>query len=157
MNDKQITILVASTAGNAAYVADELGCELESLGWIVRAVRMEEVAVQDLQPGVYLICSSTYGVGEVPDNGKVFLEALNSRSPDLSGISYGVVGLGDSIYADTFCFGSKHFDEQFTRLGAARIGDILKHDRSSSDEPEDLAIEWLPGWLSLLNVKLLED
>ena len=46
--------------------------------------------------GVWLVCTSTYGTGEVPDNAKALYAVLGEQRPDLSKVRYGVVALGDS-------------------------------------------------------------
>jgi len=43
--------------------------------------------------GLFLICSSTYGQGDVPDNAKNLYESLNTARPDLSTVRYGVIAL----------------------------------------------------------------
>jgi MioC protein len=48
---------------------------------------------------VFLIVTSTYGQGDVPDNAKSFYEDLKAKRPDLSRVRYGVFGLGDRTYA----------------------------------------------------------
>jgi hypothetical protein len=96
------------------YVADLTG----------RILRMEKARVEALSAGgVWLVCTSTYGTGEVPDNAKPLYAALGEQRPDLSKVRYGVVALGDSIYPNTFCFGGKRFDELLASLGARRIGE----------------------------------
>src|SRR5260221_6102510 len=75
--------------------------------------------------GLFLICSSTYGQGDVPDNAKNLYESLKSARPDLSDVRYGVIALGDRTYAETFCNGGKRFDAILSELGARRIGEIL--------------------------------
>ncbi|MBF8721776.1 flavodoxin domain-containing protein [Pseudomonas guariconensis] len=145
-----IKILVASMSGTAEMVADEVASKLEKLTWEVEVVRMDDFSPADLKAGVYLICTSTYGTGEIPDNGKAFYDGLKSSNSDLKAVRYGVIGLGDSVYNNTFCFGGKHFDELFLSLGAKRVGDVLQHDRRSGEYPEDAALEWLPQWLELL-------
>ena len=59
---------------------------------------------------------------------------------------YGVFGLGDRTYAETFNFGGKRFDEILTELGARRVGERHMHDASSGILPEETALEWCqPG------------
>jgi MioC protein len=50
---------------------------------------------------VFLICTSTYGQGDVPDNARALYEDLKAEAPDLSRVRYGVFGLGDRTYAET--------------------------------------------------------
>ena len=61
---------------------------------------------------------------------------------------YGVFGLGDRTYAETFNFGGKRFDELLTELGARRVGERHMHDASSGILPEETALEWCQAWLA---------
>jgi MioC protein len=98
--------------------------------------------------GLFLICTSTYGQGDVPDNAKKLYESLLAQRPDLSGVQYGVVALGDRTYMDTFCNGGRRFDAILGELGAQRIGEILLHDASAGTMPEEVAAEWVDGWIT---------
>jgi len=99
--------------------------------------------------GVFLVVTSTYGQGDVPDNARRFYEELKAKRPDLSRVRYGVFGLGDRTYAETFNFGGKRFDDLLGELGAQRIGERVQHDASSGVLPEETAEEWGQGWLAL--------
>lgn len=147
MSSDAVMILVATMSGTAEMVAEEVASVLKAGGVPARICMMNEVSVDDLAHGDYIVCSSTYGTGEVPDNGKALLEALRTKRPDLRGRRYGVIGLGDSIYSNTFCFGARHFDELLVELGAVCIGEGLQHDRRSGIYPEDAAVEWSRNWL----------
>jgi MioC protein len=100
--------------------------------------------------GVFLICTSTYGQGDVPDNAKALYDDLRVKRPNLSGVRYGVFGLGDRTYAETFNFGGKRFDDILTELGATRIGERHKHDASTGVLPEETALQWCQQWLAEL-------
>jgi MioC protein len=106
------------------------------------------------RPGVFLICTSTYGQGDVPDNARSLYEELKARRPDLSRVRYGVFGLGDRTYAETFNFGGKRFDEILAELGAERIGERHMHDASSGILPEETALEWCQDWLQKVRDRL---
>ena len=146
----KITILVGTMTGTAQLVAQEL-----ELAWDDGETRVETLPMDRLdgsvlqRPGVFLICTSTYGQGDVPDNARAFYEDLKAKRPDLSRVRYGVFGLGDRTYAETFNFGGKRFDEILQALGAQRIGERVQHDASSGVLPEETAAEWGQGWLEL--------
>lgn len=151
MTDK-ITILVATMSGTAEMVADELAGHIEDAGRGVRILRMEKACIDTVsQGGTVLICSSTYGTGDVPDNGQDFYRALEAERPDLSGLSYGVFALGDSVYPNTFCFGGKKLDALFEALGARKLGVRHEHDQRGGIYPEDAAADWISGWLEHLD------
>jgi len=146
----ELTILVGTMTGTAQLVAQELELTLDD-----RETRVQVRPMDGLDAGVFsggglfLICSSTYGQGDVPDNAKNLYESLKSARPDLSDVRYGVIALGDRTYAETFCNGGKRFDAILSELGARRIGEIMLHDASAGTMPEEVAVAWIAGWISL--------
>jgi MioC protein len=97
-----------------------------------------------------LICTSTYGQGDVPDNAQALFTALETTKPELSATLYGIIALGDRTYAQTYCFGGKRFDALLASRGARRVGEVLLHDASAGTIPEEIAVEWVGPWLDLL-------
>src|ERR1700674_4407078 len=146
----KILILVGTMTGTAQLCAQEMELALDDGDTQVETLLMEKVDGSVFaRPGVFLICTSTYGQGDVPDNARSLYEELKARRPDLSRVRYGVFGLGDRTYAETFNFGGKRFDEILTELGAQRIGERVQHDASSGVLPEEMAVQWGEGWLAL--------
>jgi MioC protein len=145
-----LTILVGTMTGNAQLVAQELELILDDGETSVRTKLMDglDSAVFD-GGGLFLICTSTYGQGDVPDNAKTLYESLQARRPDLSNVQYGVVALGDRTYKDTFCNGGRRFDAILSELGAKRIGEVFIHDASSGVLAEEAAAEWVGPWSDL--------
>lgn len=149
---QQISILVGSMTGTADMVAEEIKAVLTTAGHAVEILAMDKLdaAVFD-RPGLFLICTSTYGQGDVPDNARAFFEALKSTRPDLSRVHYGVFGLGDSTYFDTYNHGGKQFDDLLGELGAKRIGSRFEHNASSDQLAEDAGVAWAQDWAGLLD------
>jgi MioC protein len=148
---EKILIIVATMGGTAELVAEEVANRIEEAGGKSSIRRMEKVnASQLVGVRALIVCSSTYGTGDVPDNGKALYEQLQTDRPDLTGLRYGVVALGDSVYPQTFCFGGKKFDELLRSLGAKRIGERAQHDARGAEYPEDVAGAWAEAWYPLL-------
>ena len=142
-----ITILVGTMTGTAELVADEVKDALAAEGVATQVLAMDKLTPAVFErPGRFLICSSTYGQGDVPDNARDFFAALETARPDLAHVEYGVIALGDRTYAQTFCFGGKRFDQLLTSLDAKRLGEILLHDASAGTIPEEVAVAWARGW-----------
>ncbi len=145
-----LTILVGTMTGTSQLVAQEIELTLDDGETRVRTLEMDCLdATVFAAGGIHLICTSTYGQGDVPDNAKAFYDALAASRPDLSAVRYGVFALGDRTYGDTFCFGGKKFDALLAELGAQRIGDMLLHDASAGTMPEEVALEWVRDWIKL--------
>jgi MioC protein len=144
----KVTILVGTMTGTAQLCAQELELALDDGETEVATLLMDGLDSSVFgREGVFLICTSTYGQGDVPDNARALYEHLKSARPDLSRVRYGVFGLGDRTYAETFNFGGKRFDEILTELGARRVGERHMHDASSGILPEETALEWCQAWL----------
>jgi MioC protein len=151
----QIIILVGTMTGTAQLCAQEMELALDDGETRVATLLMDglDSSVFDKErsrEGVFLVCTSTYGQGDVPDNARALYEDLKAKRPDLSHVRYGVFGLGDRTYAETFNFGGKRFDEILAQLGARRVGERHTHDASSGVLPEETALEWCQDWLAKL-------
>jgi len=145
----KVTILVGTMTGTAQLCAQEMELALDDGETEVETLMMDNLDSSVFsRPSVFLICTSTYGQGDVPDNAKALYEHLQASRPDLSHVRYGVFGLGDRTYAETFNFGGKRFDDILAELGAKRIGERHKHDASSGILPEETALGWCQEWLA---------
>jgi MioC protein len=144
----KIKILVGTTHQTSMQVAQAI--ELEGAD-------LASIQVQDLQgqtidtlqdpSTVYLICSGSYGSGDVPENAQGFLASLQSTPSFLGHVRYGVIALGDQAsYPNTFAQGGLQLDAALTDLGAQRLGDVLTIDVSEVTEPEAAAAQWFTQW-----------
>src|SRR3989442_4710201 len=104
----KITILIGTMTGTAQLCAQEMELALGDDDTQVEALLMDnlDASVFDRE-GVFLICTSTYGQGDVPDNARALYEDLQRKRPDLSKLRYGVFRLGDRTYAETFNYGGE--------------------------------------------------
>ena len=144
----EITILVGTMTGTADMVAQEVQQALETAGHQVQIKQMDNLDAGVFQGGgAFLLCTSTYGAGDVPDNAQRLFASLETERPNLSNVTYGIIALGDITYKDTFCQGGKRFDQLLTELGAKRAGEMLLHDASSGTLPEELAAQWVVPWV----------
>ena len=151
----ELNILVGTQTGVAQLVAQEIELRLDGGDMRVKTLLMDDIdATVFDNGGVFLICTSTYGQGDVPDGARPFYDELLQMRPDLSAVRYGLIGLGDKgTHAATFCFGAKKFDSVLSELRAVRIGEPLFND-SNTELPEDEAAGWIEGWIVLVREQL---
>ncbi len=148
MTLQRVAILVGTMTGTAELAAAEVETSLTGRGYDVTVELMDDLNASVFDgDAVYLICSSTYGSGDVPDNAQALFEDLETTRPDLAGVRYGVISLGDRTYKDTFCMGGLRFDAILCELGAKRLGEPLLHDAATGTLAEDIAAAWSLRWV----------
>ncbi len=150
----KLKILVGTMTSTADYVAQAIQMDCADLVQDIEVLMMDglDISAFDVQPEddtVYLLCTSTYGSGDVPDNARALYESLDSQPKFLGHVRYGVIALGDRTYLQTYCFGGKKFDERLQGLGAQRIGEVWCHDASSGTLAEVEGTAWCREWLAL--------
>lgn len=146
-----ILLIVGSEMGNAEMVADLVKDELESGGHVVEMLTEGELeAFRPADRRVVLVITSTTGLGDVPQNIAPLHQALFETRPSLAHIRYGLIGMGDRNYKDSYLGGPKKWDALLTELGAERVGEPLFLDANENPMPDEDAIAWLPGWLEQL-------
>ncbi|GGA65353.1 sulfite reductase [Neiella marina] len=140
-----IHILVGSMLGGSEYVADCLADDLAAAGHNCQVhIDFDDIAALT-DNAVWLICSSTHGAGDLPDNIEPLADYLG-QNPDLSHLQYGVIGIGDTSY-DTFNQASITLDQLLQQTGAKRLGQPLHIDVQVDSLPEEPAQRWLKGWI----------
>ncbi|MFM2274622.1 MAG: hypothetical protein RL211_494 [Pseudomonadota bacterium] len=150
----KLKILVGTMTSTADYVAQAIQMDCADIVSDIEVLMMDnlDISVFDVatdEDALYLICTSTYGSGDVPDNARALYESLDTTPKYLGHVRYGVIALGDRTYLQTFCFGGKKFDERLQGLGAQRVGEVWCHDASAGTLPETEGAAWCREWLAL--------
>ena len=136
---RSILILYGSQSGNSEDIAIQAGNLSMKLNLDPTVRAMDEISITDLKDQKrVLICCSTWGDGEQPDNAEdLWEEAGNSSIDSLDGLNFSVLALGDSSY-DLFCESGKEWDKWLESKGAKRI-----HERVDCDvDYEEKAQAW---------------
>jgi MioC protein len=153
-----IQIIVGSMLGGTEYVAE--ACE-ETL------IKLDHNVVVHLNPDlqniinntffisdtqenddnsikkpVWIICTSTHGAGDYPDNIKQFVSDLTDCDQDLSTISFLTIGIGDSNY-DTFCKAAKELLNLMITKSCIKLLPLKTFDMSEDIDPEELVQQWI--------------
>src|SRR3546814_19787382 len=81
----QVSILVGTMTGTDELVDGDVQKALEDKGHSVEVLLMDTLKADVFErPGTFLICTSTYGQGDVPDNARDFIADLQAVKPDLT-------------------------------------------------------------------------
>jgi MioC protein len=144
-----IEILVGSQMGAAEYTAEQVADTLVQAGYEVR-LHLTPDLEQLARNSTWLVITSTYGAGDLPDNIQPFADQLAQDRSDLTTVSYAVITLGDSSY-DTFCLAGRKIEALLASNQAKSLGIKLDIDVLTADLPEDQALAWLPQFKTLLN------
>lgn len=136
-------ILVGTETGTAEDVADELLEAITDAGMEAEILDME-MARTDAFDGsrAVVICTSTTGDGELPENSIDLYEALEEEGPDLSGVVFAVCALGDDHYED-FCQAGRVWGDLLAKQGAMEVLERFEIDGFPEDEDVEGARDWV--------------
>ncbi|MBF7074649.1 flavodoxin domain-containing protein [Glaciecola sp. MH2013] len=137
-------IVVGSVLGASEYVAEALQATAEEAGH--KATCHFEPTLADISAErTLVVCTSTHGAGDLPDNIQAFANDL--KSLDMTNFSVLIVGLGDSSY-DTYCGAAIQMEELLSKQKATLLTPALHIDVLHHPIPEDTAVEWFTKFLS---------
>jgi len=135
-------IIVGSMLGGSEYVAEACQEVLESHNHQTQlhlTPDFQKIAIKDQ---TWLICSSTHGAGDYPDNIQCFVDNLTDTDLDLTSTKFFVIGLGDSNY-DTFCHAAINIQNLLKSKGSTEVIPILKLNMIDDLDPEEEAKKWI--------------
>jgi len=150
-------IIVGSMLGGTEYVAEACEEQLITLDHQVnlhlkpnfKSILNDTFTEKINKKSVWLICTSTHGAGDFPDNIQAFVNDLKNCEQDLSSINYMILSIGDSSY-DTFCKAGKELNTILKTKGCNELVTINMLDISEDIDPEALAQSWLKQEKDLL-------
>lgn len=141
-------IIVGSVLGATEYVADavqEVLTEKQHTSNIHLTPKLSELD----ENATWIICSSTHGAGDLPDNIEPFSkELLAKQFPNTNFI---IIGLGDSSY-DTFCYGAIKLETLMSNTGAKILIPAIHIDVLNHPIPENVAVEYLETYFKNVTI-----
>ncbi len=146
----RILILYASETGTAEGFARKAARQLQRFRPKVMA--LDEYTVETLaNEKLLLIVTSTFANGEMPSNGKRFLQWLKQQpAGSLDGLNYSVLGIGSTVY-EQFCAAGISVDKALAKAGANRAAPLHKGDEIKGQA------DTFNQWLGLISRVLGED
>lgn len=144
-----INLFVGTVFGSSIDVAQALKKELEQQSF---SVSYFEPGTLDefLQSENIIVCTSTTGSGDIPDELADLFYQLKESFPLITNIPYAVVGLGDSSYGETFCGAGRQFDSLLEELQGHRVLPLKCFDAIETTQPEIEVLSWVPEYIKQL-------
>jgi sulfite reductase (NADPH) flavoprotein alpha-component len=131
----------ASDMGTAEYIAMQLADAVKAVGVDVTETELNDIPLDDVVAAShFIVVASTFGEGEVPDNGTVFWEELSASTASLDHLRYAVLALGDTSY-DLFCNAGRIFDARLAELGAHPLADRAEFDCYREGDARDWIVD----------------
>ncbi|NMM42275.1 flavodoxin domain-containing protein [Pseudoalteromonas arctica] len=144
-----VNIIIGSQMGSAEYVGEQLAEQLVTQGITTEVHDQPNFSQINQENTIWLLCTSTYGAGDYPENLLSFVEDINKIN-DLKGLKFSVIGLGDTSY-DTYNLAGRNLEQLLVSKGAHCIADRLELNILDKELPEDTALAWLPSWIEQIN------
>lgn len=138
-----VLVLVGTQTGNSETVADAVSERLADLGFDAHLVDMAEAYPELLaEHRQIIVVMCTWSDGTFPDNGKDFEEALPVVAPDLSGVRFGIIGLGDRDYHPYYQTAAIWLGERLAEYGAQEAAPLHEIDGTPTAEDTAGALAW---------------
>lgn len=125
---KKMTLAYGTETGNAKSLATQLAGIAKKKNVAVKLVACDQYRLTDLpKEENFFIIISTQGEGDPPILAQKFYDHIHQNQIDLTKMKFGVLGLGDTSYAQ-FCKTGEDVDARLEALGAHRVLPLKKCD-----------------------------
>ncbi len=127
-----VLVAFASQTGLAEELAWMTARSLSDAGTPARVTLLGDLEPAELKAaGSLLVIASTTGEGDPPDSMSWFVRQVMKAPADLTGLSYGLLALGDRTYAD-YCGFGRALDGWLQRSGARPLFDHVEVDNGDT-------------------------
>lgn len=143
-------ILFATQTGNSEELAGEIYRVLLDGDHEAELVDMADAypeLLADADTLIAVVC--TWSDGTFPDNAVAFWTSLKQLRPDCSHLRYGVVALGDRLYAPHYQEAAHDLAAQLDELGARRIAEDFEIDGPVSSSHRQEVRAWVARLLEV--------
>ena len=154
MEKPKLMILFGSESGNSESLAAEAKKLAGKAGIKASLIDMADSHPSELARETnIMVIVSTWGEGDPPERAVSYCEKLFADdAPNLDGLNFAVLGLGDSSY-EQFCQMGKDFDRRLEELGGTRVFDRVDCDV----DYEETASQWIKDTLEVFGKQQAED
>ncbi len=122
-------VFYATETGSSRRIAEQLAANAAAVGLKTEVQDLRDVrpkVLKNVENAVFVL--ATHGIGEPPEGSEPFFEFwMSDKAPRLEHLSFSVLALGDSSYAD-FCEMGRVFDARLQELGASAVVDRAECD-----------------------------
>ena len=146
MEKKPIFIVYASEGGNAKGLAEDFAKRCSDLSVVCQLMTLNAFSEQGFAKSKAIFFVSTTGSGDLPTNGRLFVENTRLQHQDLNSLEYALFALGNPSYSQ-FCGAGKRLNEILSQAEASSlIGPVF-----SGEDFLELYVGWALNVLSVLS------
>ena len=125
---KPILIAYGTQTGNAEGLAHDWAEMAGGMGFAPTVKDLGDVTADEIKDTErFVIVTSTYGEGDMPDSVQPLWDDVSANDYDFSNTNFAVLGLGDTSY-DLFCQAAIDWDRRLAECKANRAVDIQNCD-----------------------------
>ncbi|OJU27495.1 MAG: sulfite reductase [Sphingobacteriales bacterium 41-5] len=143
---KKLTLVYGTETGNSKSLAVQLAGIAKKKNVAVKLAALDQYRLTDLaKEENFFVVISTQGEGDPPIPAQKFYDHIHQTQIDLKKMKFGVLGLGDTSYAQ-FCKTGEDVDARLEALGAHRVLPLKKCDVDYETD----ALHWIDNVVSSL-------
>lgn len=144
-----LTILYGTHTGNSKLIAEKFAFIAKAQGIQTSLSSLSDYQNRKLKEEKnLLLIVSTHGEGEPPAAAEDFYAYLfGKKAPQIKGLNFAVIGLGDSSYIH-FCQTGKDIFNQLKTLGAKPLHDLIELDVDFNDKLDHTLSELIQKYTS---------
>ncbi|QDP02834.1 flavodoxin domain-containing protein [Thalassotalea sp. PS06] len=142
-------IIVGSMLGGTEYIAEAVEAVLTEADHQCELHFQPQFSEIEQNQQTWIICTSTHGAGDYPENIESFVEDLCAYDQSMSDLKFFVIAVGDSNY-DTFCMAGKNIRNNMLEKSSKELIELFCIDMDDDIDPEAIAEQWIRDHLDQL-------
>lgn len=151
----EVVVAFASTSGKSRGVAEHVANQIGSATGLAVPVKvLNDITMGELSHLSVLICIvSSAGLGDVPENGRKFLNDLTKQSSSsMASLSVAVFGIGDPSFKQWYLGGANAIMQAFESVGCKFLVPMGQGNDKDKEGAYTALNVWLPHLLTSIGI-----
>ena len=149
----EISLITGSTTGKTELIGDELSELMNENKLKHNLIHTSDYTQSVINNGIWIILSSSYGEGEMPEDISIFFDNIIKSRKNLINIFYILIGVGSKNY-ENFCGGIYQIRNILMQNKAKILHKGKNFDVSNKNYKNDIIVNWFNT--SIINKNILQ-